>query len=370
MNELLEKFDYWLKDGSEIAAITMRRRLESVEGKDGIIFPPTYPIENNKAGYNIDELNEKSNICQIDSVGSQANRMEPIFMHAPYSNLVPNVSIKAMVDGKERSVNILEAGHRAADAIIRFSTLGPKIHEAFQTIKNIGDASLLAKIAPTSLVFGVWDSQSTQIKLPRILRSVIRAYNVCELKRSAQYTTIAGEILEGPDVEITTKGTKAELGLAHVPAVRTHGGVLVQGEIRQEASLNLVAVRTLAAAPDRDDDTLKLRRYILGLALVCLTAPQEMSLREGCQLIPDETFVAEWKLVKHNGKRETISLLHKDVLDYATLAANTYGVEKNILGEFDSKLANQVRNLQEKDRKALLRQGPVTNETIKKFKKS
>ena len=247
MNEFMEQFDSWLISGSDIAAITMRRRLESVEGDKAIIFPPTYPVEKNKAGYNIDPVDgDIKNICQVDSVGAQANRMEPIFARKPYSVLVPQVQIKATVDSQVRTVNLLDAGHRAADAIVRFSTLGPKFHEAFQAMKDNGDASLMAKLAPTSLVFGVWDSRSTQIKLPRVLRSVIRAYNVDELKRSAQYTTIAGEILEGPDVEITTKGVKAELGLAHVPAVKTPGGVHVQGEIRQESVLNFVAIRALA----------------------------------------------------------------------------------------------------------------------------
>ena len=44
----------------------------------------------------------------------------------------------------------------------------------------------MAKIAPTSLLFGVWDSRSTQVKVARVFRSVIRAHNVRKLSRSAQ----------------------------------------------------------------------------------------------------------------------------------------------------------------------------------------
>lgn len=370
MTDILKKYDTWLDNTSDIAALTMRQLLEPVEGQDAVVFPPTYPIEKDKAGYNIDILDGDSNVCQIDSVGSQANRMEPIFMMEPYSKLVPQVVIKAKVDGKERQVHLLEAGHRAADAIMRFSTLGPELHEAFIEIRDRGNAEPLARIAPTSIVFGVWDSRGTQVKLPRVVRSVIRAFDVKKLHRSAQYSTIAGEILEGPEVEVTTKGVKAELGFAHVPAVRTHGGVLVQGDLRREGALNLVAIRSLGTALNDVEGMLSLRRYILGLALVSLTAPQNYSLREGCQLVPIEGHPAVWKIVKHDGKREVTILTLDHAIEYATAAAKAFGVGDAVSGEFNSKLANQVQALSEKDRKILLRQGPVTPDAIEQLRKS
>lgn len=36
-------------------------------------------------------------------------------------------------------------------------------------------------------MFGVWDSRATGAKIQRIVRSVIRAYNVTETRRSATY---------------------------------------------------------------------------------------------------------------------------------------------------------------------------------------
>lgn len=36
--------------------------------------------------------------------------------------------------------------------------------------------------------FGAWDSRDTQAKLPRLVQSVIRAWDVDQLKRSARYT--------------------------------------------------------------------------------------------------------------------------------------------------------------------------------------
>lgn len=343
----------------------MRQWLEPVEGKDAVVFPPTYPVGRDTPGYNIDRFEDGSSVCQIDSVGSQANRMEPIFKRKEYQDLVPHVIIKA----GDREINLLDAGHRAADAIARFSTLGPELHEAFRSCLDHGNAEPLARIAPTSIVFGSWDSRATQAKLPRIVRSVVRAYNIRELHRSAQYSTIAGEILEGAEAEVTTRGAKAELGLAHVPAVGTHGGVQVLGEIRRDASLNLTALRALAGSPG-DDNTLKLRRYVLGLALVSFTAPPDPFLREGCQLVPAHDRAPKWKLVRYNGTREDLEVTHNDAIRFATAAADEFGVNRErVSGSFDSRLASKVLGLGDADRKKLLRAGPVTPEAVNNLKK-
>jgi CRISPR-associated protein Csb1 len=46
-----------------------------------------------RSPYNIDTLSDGTRVCTIDSVGSQANRMEPIFKAPPYSQLVPQIDI-------------------------------------------------------------------------------------------------------------------------------------------------------------------------------------------------------------------------------------------------------------------------------------
>jgi len=365
----VDRFDEWLKDDADAAALVMRQWLVPVEGKDAVIFPPTYAEpkgtrEGEWLGYNIDTFDDGSNVCQIDSVGSQANRMEPIFKRDKYKHLVPQVVVKA----GDKKVDLLDAGHRAADAIVRFSTLGPELHEAFTAFCDSGDAEPLARIAPTSIVFGSWDSRATQAKLPRLVRSVVRAFGVNVMHRSAQYSTIAGEILEDGEAEVTTEGPESELGLAHVPAVRTHGGVQVLGEIRRDASLNLEVLRALAASAG-DGDTLSLRRYILGLALVSLTALQETALREGCQLVPDTDRRPEWQLVKHDGARDTVAVDHQQTLDFATVTAKAFGVAKAKQAQFNAALARDVLVLSKDARKKLLRQGPVTEEAIRQVKK-
>ena len=141
------------------------------------------------------------------------------------------------------------------------------------------------------------------------------------LTRSAQYIPALDynkEVL-GADA-LLSDDQKSEFGLSHVPAPKVLGGILVHGEIRKEATLNCVVLRSLAATTNGMIDTnrtLQLRRYILGLALVALTKPVAHNLRQGCLLVGVEDKPAEWKLVYSNGKRETFQLLHEDALDYA-----------------------------------------------------
>src|SRR5579885_1640463 len=87
------------------AALICRQWLMPAEGRDAVIFPPTFAAaEGGKAGYNIDALGEENDaksqrVAIIDTVGSQANRMEPLFKKAngeetPYSKLVPQIEIR------------------------------------------------------------------------------------------------------------------------------------------------------------------------------------------------------------------------------------------------------------------------------------
>ncbi len=112
MEAKLEMFDSYIKDNGP-AALVIREHLMPVEGIDGVLFPPTYAAGGAfPGGYNIDGDPDGENVCLIDSVGSQANRIEPIFSSGEYAKLVPQVLITAGT----KTVNLLEAGHRAGDA--------------------------------------------------------------------------------------------------------------------------------------------------------------------------------------------------------------------------------------------------------------
>lgn len=350
MTDFAQKFEAWLdRDGP--AALVIREYLMPVEGPDGVIFPATFAATEDKTfkgGYNIDELPEGKNVCLVDSVGSQANRIEPIFVNEPYSELVPQITIKA----GDKIVNLLEAGHRAGDAIVRCSVLKDSLHNAFKDAQK-GNMETLAKIAPTSLVFGVWDSRDTQAKLPRLIASTIRAYNVRRLTRSAVYIPVVEYVNQGLLDEPTDK-TNQELyskrGFQHALASASHGGVIADGGIRRDATLHLAALRLLTTDKDKNEN-LKLQRYIFGLALTAFTYPATNYLRQGCNLVRDPEKSCEFTAVFGNGKREILSISHKEALDFAKNAAETFGVGADQAVDFKKESAKEDIN-GENDKKA------------------
>ncbi|MBA4017545.1 MAG: type I-U CRISPR-associated protein Cas7 [Pirellula sp.] len=336
----VEQFDSWLTT-DVFAALVIREFLEPVEGPDGVLFPPTYaPAEDRKVfpgGYNIDPPEGERNVCLIDSVGSQANRIEPIFATPEFAHLVPKITVRA----GERSISILEAGHRAGDALVRCTALQSELRSAFKAAQN-GDVVPLAKIAPTSLVFGVWDSRDTQLKLPRLVASTIRAFDVKRLTRAAQYNPsidYIGTNLLKPATDRTLKDAYAARGFVQIPAIGANGGVIVGGEIRRDATLSLAALRLLTAGGDAQK-TLVLRRYILGLALVALTTRTSTYLRQGCNLVPNEKPQVS-NLVHSDGKRESRKLSLKEASRYATEAARAFGIAAGREAVFDPDLAFQ-----------------------------
>lgn len=330
----LTKFDHYLSDDGP-AALVIREHLIPVEGPDGVTFPSTYAAGDGFAGgYNITNYPDGTNVCLIDSVGSQANRIEPIFKEDKYKHLVPQVAVKA----GENEVNILDAGHRAGDAIVRCSELEVPLSDAFKAALK-GDVEPLARIAPTSMVFGVWDSRDTQAKLPRLVSSTIRAYNVRELKRSAQYVPaveyVALKLIEEPDKK--TEDAYSKRGFIHVPATGSPGGVVATAGIRRDATLSLAALKLLVAKDK--EKTLALRRYILGLALTAFTSQQTCYLRQGCLLVLDPEKPREFVEVLPSGVRTPATLTHQQALDYATATAKAFGIREPQLVAFDPKRA-------------------------------
>ena len=367
----------WADDKNGPVALHLKQRLMPVEGEGAVIFPPTYA----DIGYNIDTLSDGTRVAMIDSVGSQANRMEPIFKYEPYAELVPQIEI---LYGNEKVTTIFDASHRLGDALIRCIksdsdkanafNLPQAAHNAFKALKDRNDAGEIAKIAPTSLVFGAWDSRDTQAKLPRIVQSVIRAWNVEKLSRSAQYNPS----VDYAELEVFTEAEKekqegnatsqlAKRGFVHVPATETHGGVIAKGGIKRQVTVNLVALRRLEGKDTEATEKLSnlesengelaealrqleeantkvtqaLRHYVLGLSLVAATAPFDPFLRQGCLLVPDPNETAKWSLVKRSGKRTAVDLNEQTALSYAKSAAEAFGVGPSRQLSFNKELAQE-----------------------------
>lgn len=342
----------WLTERDQPVALTLIETLEPADGPQSVIFPPTYAVKG-KNPYAISSFREditpekasldnlEANICDLDSVGSQANRMEPAFAKNPLNQLVPQIVIKAK---EGLTINLLLVGHRIADGAVRFSELNGKITEAIKALALNHDAVDLAKLTPTSLVFGFWNSREKEdprlaIKFPRIVSSAIRATNVATLKRSAQFNPafdptqigLADNMAQVSDQESNDKEEKSplsQLGLRSAPAVDTHGGVRVFGQIVRRTEINLVALRALASVNEKgiqEDETLKLRRYLLGLSLIAARVQNNYNLRQGCLLVGKQDKSAFSQVVFPSGKRETFAWDVKTVYDFAVDAAKDFG---------------------------------------------
>lgn len=335
------------KDGP--VALHLKQKLVPVEGEGGVIFPPTYA----DIGYNIDTLSDGTRVAIIDSVGAQANRIEPVFKDAPYADLVPQIKIeisKKDESGREFSeqISILDLAHRSADSVVFSSpTLALSIVDAFSSLKYRGDAGPLCQLAPTSLLFGVWDSRGgSGEKRPRLIRSIIRAWDIQPLHAAAQFNSIwkslDSEQQLALEKEAKAKKTKpSEKGFADAPAIfrkvsqtaakhiheyinglpnperRILGGVLTNGRIERDITINLVALRRICG--DTNEKSIELRRYMLALALISATTDIDLFLREGCNLRYAEDDV--WNVIPRRGSPVAIDLTsdatRSNILKYA-----------------------------------------------------
>lgn len=328
----LETLHQWATDSAGPVALSLKQKLTSVEclNEDDpcVIYPPTYA----DIGYNIDSLTSGKKIALVDSVGSQANRMEPILKSTEKDRakwLVPQIQIALGKEQDATKLSLLDLAHRGADAVVQSSgNLARIIRQAFLTLRKTGDAGPLCAIAPTSLVFGVWDSRGgSSEKRPRLVRSVIRAWDVEVLHAAAQFNSVWKELDEKSRKELQDEAKKQKKklsvkGFADAPATfrdtkvskylddspnpeaRVLGGVLVNGAIFRDVTVNLVALRGLRAS--NPDETKELQKYLLGLALTAATTELDLFLREGCHLrYADE---AKWHAVPRRGKPLEVEL--------------------------------------------------------------
>lgn len=326
-DKTLTQYDDLLKDDADVAAIVIRERLRPVQGARGVFFPPTFAATGRgKSDYQLDrfaraddpEGAHKDGViasrCTVDSVPSQANRLEGRLLK--YSGTsIPKVTITGSRVG-QGSLDLLEVGHRVGDAVLRYSKNGDKdgfepFEAALQSLVK-GDAAPLARLAPTSLVFGHWDSRdsatkkSTKSKARRLIRSEIVAYNVQRVTKRSQYWSsidpevskdleqILKEAKEAAQEDPNTKNPASQLGMTDVPAPESPGGVIAFGPIERTAIIAVSGVRALATfkksnRPGETEvdtvNTLALRRYLFALALASAADSGVWDLREGCILV-------------------------------------------------------------------------------------
>ena len=283
-----------------VAILAIRQKLAPAFPGDPI-KPPTFAGDDG-AQY-ITYSNGTRRDAIIDTHASQANRIEPIFDN---TGLIPDSTVKA----GSVEVPLTALGHRVADAALRFSDASGDITKALDAY-FAGNTEPLAKLAPTSLLFGAWDSRGNpKIKITRALRAEIRATDVSEpITVLGQYRTV----LNRPEGSYKNDALSAE-GLLDCPTDGL-GGVIVNGEIVRTVQLNLRAVRKLSGEA--------LQNYVLGLGLVALLAPPDLDLREGCNLVVESTTM---EAINEDGTRPPFKMSYEEALEFAKQAAKTFGV--------------------------------------------
>ena len=205
----------------------------------------------------------------------------------------------------------------------------------------------------------MWDSRVTGVKVPRLINSIIRAYDVFEYRRSAQYFSATDYEAAGVVAEKGEKGLKklADQGMAEVPATFGLGGIEAKGGICRDASLNLVTLRDIVAIVKKKigrqeeidkeksrEETLKLQRYLLGLALVSLSwfDGKTLNLRQGCQLVavPDKPMMRA--CINADGTETAFQIDRHLAVEYAKKAADGFDVVEGYEGTFDPKKAKEA----------------------------
>ncbi len=221
-----------MMDGS--VAIRARTRLQPIGGPGDKVFPPTFgdtvrvqfseqEVHVSKYAFEKRRLDGKDVWCVlIDSVASQANRMEEALQRAWDEGRLRfplvRVDFTGAVDddpaldlstiGGDGYLTSLEAPHRLADALLRDSMLGDLRFRASKPGRWFTEASPLNAtpvyaLSPHALVLGMWDSTGPKggqgSKFQRALVSEIVGVGAVPGRKTASRIDPAGiELSAGP----------------------------------------------------------------------------------------------------------------------------------------------------------------------------
>jgi len=301
---------------------------------DQPIKPATFPDSKGEAEYLIYERKDGTKDVVIDTTQSQANRIEPLFFR---SGMVPDHTV--LVNGE--SVPLVDIGHRIADFVVRYSDAAEDVKTAI-TALQANNPEPLARLAPTSLLFGFWDSRDpneVRTRSPRLIQSTIIAHDVTSVPNAGAYKKSVERFDDLTNEQLSAEGMNDCLfsGL---------GGVIVEGEIIRTAQLNVRAIRSFKP---------EVQQYLLGLGLFAITGPASLNLRDGCNLVATSTVV---EVMNEDGTRSTLSVTYEDAKAFGQQVATTFGVAPARQFVYDEKraksgvLARDAKKVEKKARKS------------------
>jgi len=208
----------------------------------------------------------------LDSVQSQGNRIEPLFLE--YPKLVPAITVKY----PSRTISLLEVPNRAADPAVRY------LFETELTALAAGDPLPLAKKNPTAFIFGLYDSRATMINIPRAVAADVTVRNAAFRPVAASLTT-PFSVDERADLTETFTQIDLKLsqaGIDQVPVYNERGAVDVDG-----ATIERVVVLSTGMLERYRKDVV-LYDYLFSLAIIATLAPTNSVLRSGTTLVREK----------------------------------------------------------------------------------
>lgn len=344
------------------AAFRCRNKLQPAGGEGDKVFPPTYAgavyaVEKRK----IPQQNEPVPCVLLDSVQSQANRMEEALQKAlesgdleipliqvDFSDYAPTGNEEEdRKNGKFRDdigkITSLQVPHRLADAILRDSEVEEndggqtkpvgfrksKIGKGIDTA-SLKNATPIFRLCPTALLFGMWDSTGPKgglgakferamvsevvgigAKVGDLLRGVRR--DPLEIRAEAKVIKKVGDWRVAKDGE---KGTVSPSAINHssVPFPKqrekktddnNYSGATIE-YAEQLTTLSLIALRRLSFPVNGTEsaEANQAGRAVLaalGLCAATLAFESGMGLRSRCSLWPEDA--PKWELLDKPGQK-------------------------------------------------------------------
>jgi CRISPR-associated protein Csb1 len=390
----------------EGAAFRCRRKLYPAGGPGDKVFPPTFSgARYAEEKRQIPEFDEPVNCVLLDSVQSQANRMELALQDAIDDGRIqiPLIQVDfTPFDPSDEIIDIEETGeklisrigkltslqvpHRIADAIIRDSELDGIEFRKSEIGKSLNDASQnnatpIFRLCPTALVFGVWDSTGPKGGLgPKFERAIVSEIvginaEIGDLRRGVRRDPleIRSKVKVLKEADGSWKIAQEKAKNAKSPSAINHSSVPFPESIekknennyydgitiayaQQITTISLICLRRLRFPINgvMDEKINKSARTILaalGLCGATLAFEKGAGLRSRCLLWPDETMT--WELLSTPGSEAgAYTLTGEQAIDL--LASSIARKPNSLLWNTDT-----VRLLPKKDLIDLVRMSQV-----------
>jgi len=252
---------------------------------------------------------DKDSNAVLDSVQSQANRIEAIFTE--YKDLVPATQVVY----PDCTIPLVEVPHRGADPAISYY-----FRKELDALTKAPGA--LAKLNPTAFLFGICDIRNGRnIRLTRAIASDVTIRNGVMRPSASSLSTPLSNETRGKYAEQCShyKLDLAEIGLEQIPAWSERGTIDAS-----TATITRTVVFSVEVF-DRYKNDRALYDYLLGLAVVAVLAPTTSVLRSGTTLVRQSRKVQLFEDLKP-AENVPEDGLFDEVLTFARAAAKKFGV--------------------------------------------